>query len=84
VALWRARLRQLASRPARYYGGDLTIHRTTALDVELHDGRVVAVWFRCQQLPFNQIDVNEVRAGEMAHVTADVMINGVEVVDPPR
>lgn len=50
----------------RYYGGDGTIHRTGQLDVEVDAwGNVVAVWFRCQPLPFKQVRVAEPRAAEM-------------------
>ena len=41
----------------RYYGDGTTIHSTGHLDVEVFEGKVVAVWFRCQMLPFEQADV---------------------------
>ncbi len=48
------------------YGHDRTIHRTKYVDVEVDkDGRVVAVWFRCMVLPFEQSDVDYDRAAEM-------------------
>ncbi len=47
------------------YGHDKTIHQTTELDVETYNGKVVAVWFRCMMLPFNQEDVDKSRAKEM-------------------
>jgi hypothetical protein len=51
---------------AHYYGSDGTIHGTTQLDVETDAaGTVVAVWFRCRMLPFQQIWVGEERAGNM-------------------
>lgn len=68
----------------RYYGGDKTIHGTEYLDVEVHDGEVVAVWFRCQHLPFRVTHVDEVRSKEMlkCYVGSPApAINGVEVVD---
>lgn len=38
-----------------FYGGDGTIHQTGHVDVQLNkDGDVVAVWFRCRMLPFEQ------------------------------
>jgi hypothetical protein len=38
-----------------FYGGDGTIHDTGHVDVQLNkDGDVVAVWFRCRMLPFQQ------------------------------
>lgn len=46
----------------RQYGPLGTVHRTTHLDVETCAGRVVAVWFRCQQLPFVQAKVSPQRA----------------------
>jgi hypothetical protein len=50
----------------RYYGSDMTIHQTTGVDVEVDkDGKVVAVWFRCQPLPFKQADASDRRADEM-------------------
>lgn len=49
----------------RAYGGDMTIHQTTELDIETFNGEVVAVWFRCQPLPFNQSDASKQRADEM-------------------
>ena len=63
----RARLRwwarQKVASPARYYGDGGTIHSTTHLDVEVDDdGLVVAVWFRCQTLPFQVWNRNVPRA----------------------
>lgn len=50
----------------RTYGHDKTIHQTTELDVEVDgSGRVVAVWFRCQPLPFRQAHADRRRALEM-------------------
>ena len=38
-----------------FYGGDGTIHQTGHVDVQLNkDGEVVAVWFRCRMLPFEE------------------------------
>ena len=48
-----------------FYGGDKTIHHNGQLDVETHNGRVVAVWFRCTTLPFQQVEVDSVRANQM-------------------
>lgn len=48
---------------SRTYGGNGTIHSTKHLDVELGpDGTVIAVWFRCQMLPFVEHRVDESRA----------------------
>lgn len=49
----------------RFYGEDGTIHHTGYVDVETRDGEVVAVWFRCQTLPFKQTEVDQSRADEM-------------------
>lgn len=49
----------------RFYGGAGTIHNNGELDVEVCNGRVVAVWFRCQMLPFRQVQVLPPRAREM-------------------
>lgn len=50
----------------RIYGDDKTIHRTKVVDVEVNkDGKVVAVWFRCQPLPFKQSLADTGRANDM-------------------
>ena len=50
----------------RYYGSDMTIHTGGEVNVELDDaGHVVAVWFRCQPLPFTESNRGEARAQEM-------------------
>lgn len=51
----------------RFYGGTGTIHRTGHVDVEVDEtnGDVVAVWFRCQPLPFKETRVASHRANEM-------------------
>ena len=46
----------------RFYGDGGTYHRTDYIDVETHDGEVVAVWFRCSILPARQVEVSEERA----------------------
>jgi len=39
----------------REYGHDQTIHGSNHVDVETDEnGTVIAVWFRCQPLPFRQ------------------------------
>jgi hypothetical protein len=60
-----------------FYGGDGTIHGTTHLDVETRNGVVVAVWYRCQMLAFEQHEREEsiVGTGQGAKIT------GVEVLD---
>lgn len=53
-------------------GYNRTIHQTTELDVETHDGKVVSVWFRCAALPFKQIEVDDHRAKEMQDMMHDL------------
>lgn len=70
----------------RVYGFDMTIHQTEVLDVEVRNGEVVAVWFRCQPLPFNQSNTGEVRAQEMRGMYAGSPMPGllaVTVKDTP-
>lgn len=53
----------------RRYGDDQTVHRTDNLDVEVAaDGKVVAVWFRCQPLKFKQSVANQARANDMTEM----------------
>ena len=67
----------------RYYGGARTIHGTRHLSVETHHGTVVAVWFRCQRLPFAQAEVDGARATEMESAHPDELprLEGVKVTD---
>jgi len=74
--------KQRAAGKSRFYGDGGTIHDAAGLDVEVHNGRVVSVWFRCQALPFVQTEVNAERAREMGTMAAGVKITGVEVLDP--
>jgi hypothetical protein len=66
---------------ARTYGWNGTIHGTEALDVEIGpDGRVIAVWFRCQMLPFNVSHVSHAR--NIGTTNAELpRIMAVEVID---
>lgn len=73
--------KQKAAAPSRFYGDGGTIHTTGHLDVETHNGSVVAVWFRCQMLPFWQIEVDDVRATAMETTTGLPSLTGVEVLD---
>ncbi len=77
--------KQRLAKPGRYYGDGGTIHSTGYLDVETRDGHVVAVWFRCQMLPFRQTEVDAERAAQMGRVALDVgqdvTLTGVEVLD---
>ena len=79
-------LKQKLAKPGRFYGDGGTIHHATALDVETApNGDVVAVWFRCQPLPFRQTHVAARRDAEMRRMYAESPmpgITGIEVVDP--
>jgi hypothetical protein len=74
------RKKEKLAAPARYYGGTGTIHETQELDVEVHNGRVVAVWFRCQALPFRQAVVDAHRAATIQGGPLP-RLTGVEVLD---
>jgi len=56
------------------YGLNGTIHQTEQLDVEVYKGKVVAVWFRCAMLPFEQFNVDKDRAQEMATAELNPMV----------
>lgn len=78
------KLKQMLARPSRYYGNGGTMHRTDYLNIELYDGKVIAVWFRCQLLPFVQWHTGGTRAFDMnlAYKEHDgFSITGVEVRD---
>jgi|SRR5215831_4574287 len=49
----------------RYYGSEGTIHQSGEVNVEVFNGEPVAVWFRCQMVPFDFTPVDEKRANEM-------------------
>jgi len=54
------------------YGDDNTIHRTNHVDVEVDEyGKVVAVWFRCSLVPFEQVEVDVDRAKDMESAYAN-------------
>jgi len=82
---WRRRQKEFYRTGTRYYGDGGTIHQSPELDVETdRRGKVVAVWFRCQMLPFRQSVVGEDRATEMASAYSNNYIpelHGVEVRD---
>ena len=63
-----------------YYGDTKTIHGTGHVDIETYNGEVVAVWFRCTTLPFEQHTVGKYRADEMraADGFTDRPIRGIE------
>jgi hypothetical protein len=65
----------------RYYGGDSTIHRNSEVNVETDkDGTVVAVWFRCQPLPFTQTKVAPHRAAEMVRMYGRMPREGIDAL----
>jgi hypothetical protein len=82
--------KQTLAAPARYYGDGGTIHHNGELSVETHCGTVVAVWFRCQALPFHQSEASGERAIEMERMYGNekqdcgVILTGVEVLDERR
>ena len=48
------------------YGGDKTIHQSKNLGVEISPaGHVVAVWFRCRPIAFEECGVDYARSAEM-------------------
>jgi len=79
----RWRLHQAIAGDSRYYGDGGTIHHTGRLDVETFKGKVVDVWFRCQVLPFHQVEVTPDRAAEMTRAMerGAPAMTGVEVRD---
>lgn len=79
---WKAK-QSLAGEGRRYYGDGGTIHHTKHLHVETYKGTVVAVWFRCQRLPFEQVEVTQSRAVEMERHFVKPMLTGVEVEVEP-
>lgn len=62
-----------------FYGGDGTIHGTELLNVETYKGKVVAVWFRCLMLPFDQTEVDKFRRDSMLDEHNLPKIIGVEL-----
>jgi len=69
--------KQAFAKPSRYYGDGGTIHSTNHLDIEVRNGEVVAVWFRCQMLPFRQHEAD----GFVGEGNPDIKITGVEILD---
>lgn len=84
LATLRWRLKQRLAGSSRYYGDGGTIHDTNSLDVETHDGLVVAVWFRCQPLPFKQAFAETERALEMVHMYEESPAPGITGVEVSR
>lgn len=87
VDLWDAKNELCQQSGNRYYGDGGTIHDTGHLHVETHNGKVVAVWFRCQLLPFEQVDVDSHRATEMLQGAISFPppeLRGVELKDTTK
>lgn len=78
--------KQRLAAPSRFYGDGGTIHDTGWLDVEVHNGQVVGVWFRCQQLPYRVTHVTAQRHLDMTRTAGGdpCIITGVEVRDLPQ
>lgn len=72
--------RDFLREASREYGGIDTIHGSTLLDVEVHNGQVVSVWFRCQPLPFRQCDVTDSRAEEMIRMVGSSSLPALTAV----
>lgn len=85
---WRRRQAAFTHTGTRYYGDGGTIHHSTHVDVETDAaGTVVAVWFRCQPLPFKQARAGETRASEMTRMyqaNPGCELHGVEIKDTAR
>jgi hypothetical protein len=84
-SMFDARQRQLnvtrRENNVRTYGHSGTIHATEHVDVETRNGAVVSVWFRCQMIPFNQVEVSGQRADEMRRNRDLPRLVAVEVID---
>ena len=65
------------------YGNGGTIHQSKELDVETYNGKVIAVWFRCAMLPFEQAEVSKSRMEDMTGATHKLRgLVAVEFEDP--
>ena len=77
--------RYLGTKLHRIYGRDGTIHGTHYLDVETVGSEVIAVWFRCQLLPFKQVpkgaDRKEAIFGSLVRPLP--LIHSLELEDQP-
>lgn len=73
------------SEGLRYYGDGGTIHNTRHVNVEIHEGKVVAVWFRCAALPFTEHQADDDRAQDMRRMYQSEqprLITGIVFKDP--
>jgi hypothetical protein len=78
---WQVRQNEFRKTGTRYYGDGGTVHNSIDLDIETYNGEVIAVWFRCQHLPFKQFKIDECRKRELERYPATVELHGVEVRD---
>ena len=78
---WNKKQKEAAKTGTRYYGDGGTIHHSNQLDVETYQGRVVAVWFRCQPLPFKESIVDLARSASMDNLYDgnSYLLTGVEI-----
>jgi hypothetical protein len=61
-------------------GSRNTIHASTHFDVETKDGKVVAIWFRCLLVPFEQHEIDEDRARDLTDAfPLNITVLGLEV-----
>lgn len=59
-----------------------TIHQTGHLDIETHDGKVIAVWFRCRTLPFQQHETGYQRFSDLKQMgQPSIQITGINFED---
>lgn len=64
---------------SRTYGWNGTIHHSEEVDIQIGpDGKVIAVWFRCQMLPFS---VSHVELNRSTPNNELPRIMAVEVID---
>ena len=65
-----------------HYGDEGTIHRTGMVNVEVDKhGRVVAVWFRCAMLPFDQTVVEWGRVKSMRRIYEAGVLTPITAID---
>ena len=98
AAIERGDKNPFAKRTTRYYGDPKddpttrhpskkggTIHDDQCVNIELRNGKVVAVWFRCQMIPFTADEVDEARAMELEKAQLEYPlpgITGMDLLDP--
>lgn len=77
----RFTLKQELAAPSRYYGDGGTIHGDGTIDIQVIDGRVTEVWYRCQILPFRVFENENYSTSYGSPGTGLPFITGVEVLD---